>query len=456
MSTGAGLSYGNINKSFVSAIDYMDKREILGKILDVRNEESCFLDVMEMFGVMKPTKAVTFHYHVNEELYALGIVNANLASTVATNASPAPVVLVSNSMVRVGDLVLLPSTNSTVRTAIVKTKTGTTGIGLASIDGANIALSSGASLSFFSGAYGEGSGYPESRRYDATSYSGQLQIFKDTFKITDVQWGSEVEVTFNGKPYVFKKAEFETALKFRSAISNALLLAEPTSSTFGESATLTDGSGGLGNTVSTTRGLDSWITNRGGIVDTLDYSNVMTLADWKNLNAQLDSKRAPKKYLVLAGTSWNQKNDDLFMNLGSSPKISATGAVWNINKNINLDLETFSIYGRSFAKKPMDWFNHSNVISYTGAPKIADAAYYIPVDKIKTQDGGAEDRIAVRYLVGEDGSNTKYRVKVADGLKQGDNAVEEDSISVRYAATMGLQVLGTQHFVKQQIGASAL
>jgi hypothetical protein len=444
------LSYNTIDKSFVSAINFMDKREILGKILDVRNEESCFMDVMEMFGTMKPTKAVTFHYHVNDELYALGTVNGAITSSTATNASPLSVVLQSNSMVRKGDIVLLPGTTAAVRTAIVKSVdiNGTT-ITIASVDGANVALANGAQLAFFSGAYGEGSGYPTPRRYSATPYSGQLQIFKDSFKITDIQWGAEVEVNFNGKPYVFKKAEYETALKFRADISNALLLSEPTANTFGQTATITDGATGTGNTVSTTRGLNSWITSQGGIVDTMGAG--IDLADWKRLSVSLDAVRAPKNYLILAGNSWNHKNDDLFLNLGGTALISTTGAQWNISKNISLDLQSFELYGRKFAKKTMDWFNHPNVIDYTGAPTISDSAFYVPLDKIKTQDGGSEDRMAVRYLVGEDGSNTKYRVKVADGLKQGDNAIEEDSINVRYSATMGLQVLGTQHFVKQQI-----
>jgi hypothetical protein len=444
------LSYNTIDKSFVSAINFMDKREILGKILDVRNEESCFMDVMEMFGTMKPTKAVTFHYHVNDELYALGTVNGAITSSTATNASPLSVVLQSNSMVRKGDIVLLPGTTAAVRTAIVKSVdiNGTT-ITIASVDGANVALANGAQLAFFSGAYGEGSGYPTPRRYSATPYSGQLQIFKDSFKITDIQWGAEVEVNFNGKPYVFKKAEYETALKFRADISNALLLSEPTANTFGQTATITDGATGTGNTVSTTRGLNSWITSQGGIVDTMGPG--IDLADWKRLSVSLDAVRAPKNYLILAGNSWNHKNDDLFLNLGGTALISTTGAQWNISKNISLDLQSFELYGRKFAKKTMDWFNHPNVIDYTGAPTISDSAFYVPLDKIKTQDGGSEDRMAVRYLVGEDGSNTKYRVKVADGLKQGDNAIEEDSINVRYSATMGLQVLGTQHFVKQQI-----
>lgn len=437
------LSYNTINKSFVSAIDYMDKREILGKILDVRNEESCFMDVMEMFGNMKPTKAVTFHYHVNDELYVLGQVND---ATPPSAANPYTITLDSTSAIRVGDVALLPAANATVRTAIVTAIAGND-ITLRSIDGANISLTDDAKISFFSGAYGEGSGYPTPRRYSATPYSGQLQIFKDSFKITDVQWGSEVEVTFNGKPYVFKKAEFETALKFRADISNALLLSEPTANTFNSgSPTLTDASG---NTISTTRGLNSWITTQGGIVDTMGAG--IDLADWKRLSVSLDAVRAPKNYLVLAGNSWNHKNDDLFLNLGGTALISTTGAQWNISKDISLDLQSFELYGRKFAKKTMDWFNHPNVLDYTGAPTISDSAFYVPLDKIKTQDGGSEERMAVRYLVGEDGSNTKYRVKVADGMKQGDNAVEEDSVTVRYSATMGLQVLGTQHFVKQQI-----
>lgn len=436
------LSYNKIDKSFVSAINYMDKREILGKILDVRNEESCFMDVMEMFGTMKPTKAVTFHYHVNDELYVLGQVND---ATPPTAANPYTITLDSTSAIRVGDVALLPAGNATVRTAIVTAISGND-ITLRSVDGANISLADDAQLSFFTGAYGEGSGYPSPRRYSATPYSGQLQIFKDSFKITDIQWGSEVEVTFNGKPYVFKKAEFETALKFRADISNALLLSEPTANTFGQVASITDASG---NTVSTTRGLNSWITTQGGIVDTMGAG--IDLADWKRLSVSLDAVRAPKNYLVLAGSSWNHKNDDLFLNLGGTALISTTGAQWNISKDISLDLQSFELYGRKFAKKTMDWFNHPNVIDYTGAPTIADSAFYVPLDKIKTQDGGSEDRMAVRYLVGEDGSNTKYRVKVADGMKQGDNAVEEDSVTVRYSATMGLQVLGTQHFVKQQI-----
>jgi len=444
------LSYGTQNKNFISSINFMDKREILGKILDVQNEESTFLDVMEMFGNMKPSKAVTFHYHVNDELYALGKVND---ATPPSAANPYTITLDSTSMARVGDIVLLPSSAGASadrpRSAIVTAISGND-ITLRSIDGSNIVLADDDNLAFYSGAFGEGSSYPSARRYSATPYSGQLQIFKDAFQLTDIQWGSEVEVTFNGKPYVFKKAEYETAMKFRADISNALLLSEPTAETFGSgSPTLTDASG---NTVSTTRGLDSWIVNQGGIRDAANTT--MDLTDWARLNASLDAVRAPKKYLVLAGTSWNQKVDNLFLNLGGSASITTTGAVWNAGKDVNLDLQTFTIYGRTFGKKPMDWFNHTSVIDYTGAPTIADSAYFVPIDKIKTQDGGMEDRICVRYLVGEDGSDTKFRVKVLNGLKSGDAAIEEDTIKVLYSATMGLQVLGTKHFAKQVITAS--
>ena len=359
-------------------------------------------------------------------------------------ANPYTITLDSAAAVRVGDIALLPAATATVRTARVTAVSGND-ITLASIDGSTIVLTDDAQLAFFSGAYGEGSGYPSARRYSATPYSGQLQIFKDAFQLTDIQWGSEVEVSFNGKPYVFKKAEYETAMKFRADISNALILSEPTAETFGSSSpTLTDADG---NTVSTTRGLDSWIVNQGGIQDTMGAS--IDLTDWKRVNASLDAVRAPKKYMILAGTSWNQKNDDLFLNLGGTASITTTGAVWNTGKDVNLDLQTFSIYGRHFAKKPMDWFNHTSLIDYTGAPTIADSAYFMPMEKIKTQDGGMEDRIAVRYLVGENGQDSKFKAKVLDGVTKND--LEQDVIKVLYSSTMGLQVLGTKHFVKQKI-----
>jgi len=38
---------GNINKSYVSSINFLDQREILNKVLDVTNEEISFLDIME-------------------------------------------------------------------------------------------------------------------------------------------------------------------------------------------------------------------------------------------------------------------------------------------------------------------------------------------------------------------------------------------------------------------------
>ena len=441
------MAYGSYDKAFVSTISFMDKRETLNKVLDIHNEEQTFLDVMELFGNMKPTKAVTFNHFVNDELYATGIVTEPLTAETATNASPATVTMAGGTgMVRVGDQVLIPGANATVRTAIVKEVTSSTAIKVSTIDQGTLTIADNAVLSFFSGAYGEGSGYPTARKYSATPYSGQLQIFKDKFEISDVQWGAEVEVEFNGKPYVFKKAEYETALKFRADIANALILSEPTATTFDGSATITDVNG---KTVSTTRGLDSWIVNRGGIEDTM--STTITLDDWKRLSSSLDAARSPKKYLILAGGSWNQKNDDLFLNLGGTASLTTTGAVFPAGKDVNLDLQTFTIYGRTYAKKPMDWFNHTSLIDYSGAPTIADCAYYMPLEKIKTQDGGMEDRIAVRYLVGENGYDSKFRTKVLNGLKEGDGSIEEDVIKVLYSATMGLQVLGTKHFVKQKI-----
>ena len=60
---------GNINKSYVSSINFLDQREILNKVLDITNEEMSFLDIMELTGRSKPTSVPFYNHFVNEELF---------------------------------------------------------------------------------------------------------------------------------------------------------------------------------------------------------------------------------------------------------------------------------------------------------------------------------------------------------------------------------------------------
>lgn len=64
------MAIGQVNKKYVSSTAFLDQREILNKVLNVTNEETSFVDVMEMMNRYVPTKVPSYHHFINEELYS--------------------------------------------------------------------------------------------------------------------------------------------------------------------------------------------------------------------------------------------------------------------------------------------------------------------------------------------------------------------------------------------------
>ena len=81
-------SVGQIQKSYVSSVNFLDKREILNQVLDITNEESSFLDVMELSGRSVVTTMPQYHHFVNDELYVLATVTAVTSSPSTYNFIP--------------------------------------------------------------------------------------------------------------------------------------------------------------------------------------------------------------------------------------------------------------------------------------------------------------------------------------------------------------------------------
>jgi len=44
------LTFGSLDKQYVSTINFLDQREILNSLFDITNEKDSFLDVMNMMG----------------------------------------------------------------------------------------------------------------------------------------------------------------------------------------------------------------------------------------------------------------------------------------------------------------------------------------------------------------------------------------------------------------------
>lgn len=430
-------SIGNLTKSYVSSINFLDQREILNKVLDITNEESSFLDVMELTNRSVITSVPEYHHFVNEELYVLATVTAVTGS--ASAQVTATIDATAYAYVNVGELVLFPDG----KVGYVVSKAATTNIVIKSVDGTNLTLVGGNKISFFSNAAGEGSLSPDAKRWGVTKYANQVQIFKGKFEITDVQKASKVEVDFQGKPFYMYKGQHESLMKFRDDISAALIFGRKSSTLFSDaSPALTDAEG---KPVQTTMGMDQYVTSLGADLSLLTAGQV-GLADVAALTQLLNKNRAPLEYFLFVGTTQNIYWDNLFNNLGNSALLSQGARFQIAGKEINLGIDTVKIYGRTYYKKYLPILDHKNIVNFSGGYNAKDAAYGIPATKVKTVGGGSEDIMSVRYMA-EGGTDFKYREIMLGGLAPVPTN-ERSVLEIHYEAIQGLQILNAQNTFK--------
>ena len=78
------MSLGRIDKAYVSSINFLDKREILNKVLDIHDEESNILDILELTGRSVVTSVPSYTLFVNESLYK-SVIAGSVASASGAN-----------------------------------------------------------------------------------------------------------------------------------------------------------------------------------------------------------------------------------------------------------------------------------------------------------------------------------------------------------------------------------
>ena len=427
------------NSSYISSLSFLQHsfvqgREILSSVLDVQNEEEGFLDVMQALGKLKPTSQPVYHAFVNEALYKDNSIEVKTAGTGTGSQAGIETVAVGNA--RVGDLMM----GASGQVYLIKAIASNGDIDFTPVDGAGVAADYGAGskLVVFSNAQGEGSGSPDPIKYGLTKQSNRVQIFKNKYRISYVAKASKITVEYKGKPYFMYKGTYEALQRFRGDISNALMFGQG-SGDFYAGASVGDMSIG-GNAVQTTNGLKQELKNGGILNSGSPYDHdTDVLATLSTLTAALNKARAPKDYWMWLGTSANIAIDNALNGLNST---GLTGARFSVDgKNIDLGVDKFSLYGRTWNKKQLSILDHNELGStVTGSGEI----YLVPTGQVKTAGGGgSQDYLQVRYLEG-DGNNFSFRETLTGGLAP--TPTSADSIlDVNYQAIMGLEVLGKEH-----------
>jgi hypothetical protein len=441
------IAAGNIDRTFLSTVSFtntLEQREILKDVLDIYDEEASMLDVLDWTGKSKASAQTEYFTVQNNFLYATATVKTPGTSAGSAGAA-VDITCVGATSVKplVGELILFANGIVGYVSAISSATDFVLTVKPVNSGDAIPAATTGAKLSFMSNAYAEGTGSNQMRKSDLIKRSNKLQIFKTKTSITDIAYGSKIEVEFKGKPYYFLKQQHDAYLKHRMDILYSVLFGR-------ESAGLTDAAG---NAINTTRGLRDTIVNAGGISSSTGTANTVGLADLSALSRLMDANRCPSEYLLWAGADF----DNAFDTTITAATQFVNGAInygsFNGKKDVAIALGVNSIaaYGRTFHKKRLNALSHPQITSVGGATVFSKEAYLVPAGKIKVEQGGGQvDRMMMRYLEMPDGVNSRFREKLLGGLAPTPTS-DTDTLDVVYSSIEGLETVGNEHFVKYSV-----
>lgn len=450
-------SFGSVNKSFVSAVDFLDRREIFEKLVDITNEKASLALMMQWMGRYVKTDVTNYHNFVNTELFATETIIDPAVTTHTPNTDITVRVASADgtSYFRVGNIVQIPGANR--RTGLVTAKTSDAGgdlIRIKSVTGNALQIANGQVLSVTGTAGGEGGSFIEPLKFVPVKRMNNIQIFPETIaRITDIQKAAKVEIDLGDGSYQYLyKAEADGLLIMKKNISNQMLFGEGSGDNFiTTSPTLTDSAG---NALSTTRGLNSYIAAEGiNLVDTAVGYDM-----FENLKRQLDKKRCGNMYHVWGGSEMSIQWDK-FLNALGNTDIGAA-AQWNITgRDLELGIQKVTLFGRTFAKMEMPNFNDLNTVNFTGSAGYQNFMFFIPNDNVALEGGGSAPRIRIRYMeVAPSGTNASsngiYRT-IQTGAYAPTPTDKNRLLDIACETKQGLEFLGADHAARAILTSTA-
>jgi hypothetical protein len=441
------FAQGTVNKSFVSAVDFLDRREIFEKLVDITNEKASFALMMMWMGRYVKTDMTNYHNFVNTELFAVETIS-DAAVTVHTANTEITVRVASangTSYPRVGNIVQIPGANR--RTALVVDRTAdATGdlLRLKSVSGSALELANAQKISVVGSAGGEGGKFISPLKFLPVKRQNNIQIFPETIaKITDIQKAAKVEIDLGDGSYQYLyKAEADGLLVMKKNISNHMLFGEGSGDNFiTTSPTLTDPDG---NAISTTRGLNSYVASEGINITQTAIGSAM----FEALKRELDKRRCGNLYHVWGGSEMEIQWDTFFQALGTADLSSA--ARWNITgKDLELGISKVTYFGRTYAKMGMAAFNEANITNFTGSAGYNKFMFFIPNDEVALEGGGSAPRIRVRYMEVPTGGMNSSSNGIYRTTQTGNYAPvptnDERQLSIHCETKQGLEFLGADH-----------
>lgn len=445
------VTQGTVIKSFISAIDFLDQRDIDPNIYD-QSRDRAFTDIMKIVSRYKPAKMFNYHNFVNNDVYEVGTISA------VTSTGLSQVVFTINTAAtfpRVGDVIKTSNVNNVGKQARIQVVTFGSGTATLTVrtGGNSIAFFAtvGDLVQFGSNAFAEKSDAPVNRRYGLTKYFNLIQIFREVDEISDVQKVAKIEVEVNGDYHILPYQHIQKVIKLNGDISVQMLAGQQSSTSFSDANPfLSDPTTGL--PIQLTGGLD-WYTITYGISDGSAVLGVFGFTELDDIIDNWIANKAPMSQMAFMGSRSKRLLDKFFKNLGSAGVTSVRMILDGRSTDLNVDHVSYGGAEIDFIHIPI--FDHPQLFSATLAPDINGSIYFVPKDDIETVDGGREPRIQIRNtpspFMGANGSSNGIMKEWRTGALAEIPTSSVAQLHTDWYTQQGLECLGVKHFQKYRV-----
>lgn len=445
------VTQGIVTKAFVSAIDFLDQRDIDPKIYD-QSRDRAFTDIMKIVNRYKPAKMMNYHNFTNNDVYEVGTISA------VTSTGLAQIIFTINTAAtfpRVGDVIRTSNSNNIGKQARVQAVTFGSGTATLTVrTGSNsIAFFAtvGDTVQFGSNAFAEKSDAPVNRRYGLTKYFNLIQVFREVDEITDIQKVTKVEVEVYGEYKILPYQLIQKVIKLNGDISVQMLSGVQSGTQFGDANPfLSDPTTGL--PIQMTGGLDWYVTTY-GISDGAVVLGTFGFTELDDIIDDWISNKAPMNQMGFMGSRSARLLDKFFKNLGSSGVTSVRLVIDGQSVDFNVNHVSYGGAEIDFIHIPI--FDHPQLFSATLAADINGSIYFVPKDSLETVDGGMEPYIQIRNTPSPFAGANGYSNGIMKEWRTGALAeVPTSSVAQLHTdwyTAQGLECLGVKHFLKYRV-----
>jgi hypothetical protein len=204
-----------------------------------------------------------------------------------------------------------------------------------------------------------------------------------------------------------------------------------------------------------TRGLNAYVDDFGVTHDASSSTAtvLMDKADWRAFSRKLDAAKSPDEGHFWCGGDMSASVDDVFDGLLASGgvKYDAFGKGSSKQKAVDMGVQSFTIYDRTYHKSKLAAFENAGTTSAAGSI-YPDIGYFVPSGEINTVDGTSVPRIQGRYLNLPNGLSGRYMEIETGGLAE----TPTDRTAVlgyTHRSLEGLEINSPSHFGKIKLSA---